>query len=226
MTARILLVDAANATTQDLASRLRAEGFVVDVESDGVTAFERAVVTGYGCVVTELDLPGVSGLESARRLRADPRTARVPIIVISTRDAEIDRVVAFEVGVDDYVVKPCSWRELALRILARTRTLRGPPLVPPPFHYAGMEFDLARFRVSLEGAALALTVTEVALLLALVRGQGAVVSRESLLRDVWGLPSGDESRVVKASVSRLREKLGSVGHRLENVRGAGYRLPP
>jgi two-component system phosphate regulon response regulator PhoB len=224
MDAPILLVDSDTALTRALAARLRSAGLTVDVEADGAAALARTSAVRYACVVTELDVPSVPGLELCRRLRAQPETSAVPIIVLSTRADEIDRVVAFEVGVDDYVVKPCSWRELTLRIRARLRPARPAALVPPPFRFAGMEFDLGRFRVSVDGVTMPLTNTEVALLVALVRRGGAVATREYLLYEVWELPSGEESRTLDSHMRRLREKLGPAGERVQTVRGTGYRL--
>jgi len=224
MDAPILFVDQDTPPTRALIAHLASAGLSVDFEADGALALARASTVRYACVVTEIDLPSLSGIELCRRLRAQPDTGALPILVVSARADEIDRVVAFEVGADDYVVKPCSWRELALRIRARLRPSRSPELVPPPFRFAGMEFDLGRFRVSVDGAPMPLTNTEVALLVALVRRGGAVATRDYLRCEVWELPKGEGSRTLDSHMRRLREKLGPAGERVQTVRGAGYRL--
>ncbi len=224
MDPHLLLVDSDTAAATALASRLRASGFVVDVVGDGAAALGRTVSTSYACILTELDLPGVSGLELCRRLRASTDTAALPVVVVSARGDEIDRVVAFEVGADDYVVKPPSVRELALRIRARLRRQGAPALAPTVIQYGGLEVDPTRFRATLQGQPLALTTTEFALLAALARRGGTVVSRTALLQEVWELPAGRESRTLDTHLRRLREKLGDAGDRVQTLRGVGYRL--
>ncbi len=221
---QILLVDGDTSSTDALAEQLRAADFGVHVEPDGAVAIDRAMAFPYDCVLTELDVTGVPGLELCRRLRAQSITRGLPIIVLSSRADEIDRVVAFEIGADDYVVKPCSWRELTLRIRARLQARRSVALVPPPFRFAGMEFDLGHFRVSVDGARVPLTNKEMTLLLALVRSGGGIITRERLLQEVWELSDGESSRTLDTHIRRLREKLGAAGAHVQTVHGAGYRL--
>ncbi len=224
MEPHLLLVDGDEVAALALAGRLRASGFAVDVATDVAAALARASSASYACILTELDLPGGSGLDVCRRLRAQPRTATVPIVVVSTRVDEIDRVVAFEVGVDDYVTKPCSPRELALRVRARLRRSGASPPAPTVLRVAGIEIDPTRLRATVAGRPVALTTTEFALLAALARRGGAVVSRTSLLQEVWELPAGRESRTLDTHLRRLREKLGAAGDRVQTLRGVGYRL--
>lgn len=224
MDPHLLFVEPDAPAASALAGRLRAAGFVVDIASDGASGVARALAAPYACVVTELDTGAVGGFELCRRLRAEPRTEHVPIVVLAARGDEIDRVVAFEVGADDYVTKPCSPRELVLRIRARLRRPGAPPAAPVALRAGGLEVDPVRFRASLDGRALPLTTTELALLAALARRAGAVVTRASLLQEVWELPSGRESRTLDTHLRRLREKLGPAGDRVQTIRGVGYRL--
>ncbi|MFN7145564.1 MAG: response regulator transcription factor [Myxococcota bacterium] len=226
MDPHLLLVEPDAPAAQALASRLRAAGFVVDLAPDGADAVARALAGTYACVVTELDTGAVSGFELCRRLRAEPRTEHLPIVVVAARGDEIDRVVAFEVGADDYVTKPCSPRELVLRIRARLRRPGAAPAAVPatPLRAGGLEVDPLRFRASLDGRALPLTTTELALLAALARRAGSVVTRASLLQEVWELPSGRDSRTLDTHLRRLREKLGAAADRVQTIRGVGYRL--
>jgi DNA-binding response OmpR family regulator len=176
-------------------------------------------------VILDLMLPGLSGLEICRLLRRDPATARVPIIMLTARAEEVDRVVGLEVGADDYVVKPFSPRELVARVGAVLRRARGSD-VPAPRRAGSLEIDEARHRVQVAGQPVELTAKEFGLLVALVRAGGRVLGREQLLEGVWGYPAAAEieSRTVDVHVRRLREKLGPEARRLITVKAVGYRF--
>jgi two-component system phosphate regulon response regulator PhoB len=176
-------------------------------------------------VILDLMLPGLSGLEVCRLLRRDPATARLPIIMLTARGEEVDRVVGLEVGADDYVVKPFSPRELVARVGALLRRARGSE-VPAPRRIGTLEIDEERHRVRVGGQPVELTAKEFGLLAALVRASGRVLGREQLLEGVWGYPAAAEieSRTVDVHVRRLREKLGSEARRLITVKAVGYRF--
>ncbi len=204
---------------------LGREGYRCRTASTGAEALVEARASRPDLVVLDLMLPELDGLDVCRRLRADPRTAQLPIIMLTAKIDEVDRVVGLEMGADDYVAKPFSPKELVARVravLRRSRTrddgavLRaGSIVVDPPRH-----------AVAVGGADVALTPKEFELLHALMDASGRVLSREYLLDHVWGYArAGDvESRTVDVRVRRLRAKLGDEGRRIATVKGVGYRF--
>jgi len=176
-------------------------------------------------VVLDLMLPELDGLEVCRRLRRDASTASVPIIMLTAKSDEVDRIVGLEIGADDYVGKPFSPKELVARVRAVLR--RAHPDHPTPLLSAGpIALDPARHAVTLHGQAIVLTPKEFDLLQALLESAGRVLSREFLLNRVWGYARADviESRTVDVHVRRLRAKLGDAGSRIATVKSVGYRF--
>jgi two-component system phosphate regulon response regulator PhoB len=170
-------------------------------------------------------LPGLDGFEVCRRLRSDAATAGVPIIILTARGEELDRVVGLELGADDYVTKPFSPRELVARVRAVLRRMR--PAAPAErVSAAGIAIDLGRHRVEVDGRAIMLAPREFALLQTLVGSPGRVFSREQLLTRAWGYARADEieSRTVDVHIRRLRAKLGAAGDRIVTIKGVGYQL--
>jgi DNA-binding response OmpR family regulator len=170
-------------------------------------------------------LPELDGLEVCRRLRRDSSTSSVPIIMLTAKSDEVDRVVGLEVGADDYVGKPFSPKELVARVRAVLRR-SGPDQPTPVLSVGPVTLDPARHAVSLDGRAVALTPKEFDLLQALLDAAGRVLSREYLLNRVWGYARADviESRTVDVHVRRLRAKLGDAGTRIATVKSVGYRF--
>lgn len=176
-------------------------------------------------LIVEDQLADMRATEVLRRVRENPETRTKPVILVSCRDDEIDRVIAFELGADDFVAKPFSPRELALRLRAVMR--RAQTQADQPLNRLQVErlcIDVPGHEVTVDGEAVSLTALEFKLLLDLVRHRGLVRSREKLLEAVWHHPSTLETRTVDTHVKRLREKLGEVGPQIETVRGVGYRL--
>jgi two-component system phosphate regulon response regulator PhoB len=170
-------------------------------------------------------LPDIPGTELCRQLKSDPRTRHVPVVMLTARGEEVDRVVGFELGADDYVTKPFSVRELVLRLKAVQRRGRGGRASErPPESVGPIRVDVDAHRAFVDGAEVALTPLEFKLLTTLMARLGRVQSREQLLEDVWEMSSEVETRTVDTHVKRLREKLGSGRDLLETVRGIGYRL--
>ncbi|MBN1337318.1 MAG: response regulator transcription factor [Deltaproteobacteria bacterium] len=203
----------------------RKEGYAVRVARTGREALEAAFSPPHpDLVLLDLMLPEMPGTEVCRRLKADPRTERVPIVMVTARGEEVDRVVGFELGADDYVVKPFSTRELLLRVRAH---LRRAPAIPASVVSSGdLRADAASWRAWAGEDELQLTVLEFRLLHALVSAPGRIRSREALIDAVWGAGTALEARTVDTLVKRLRRKLGPAGQRLQTVRGVGYRLDP
>ena len=176
-------------------------------------------------VILDLMLPDMSGLEVLKQLKRHEETAFARVIVVSARSEELDRVLAFEFGADDYVTKPFSPRELMLRVKAVLQRAQGASDKPGESIGAGpIEIDTAMHEARVDGRAIQLTLTEFRLLEELVRAGGRVRSRESLLSQVWGYDSEVMSRTVDTHVRRLRSKLGRAAGWLDTVRGIGYRI--
>jgi two-component system phosphate regulon response regulator PhoB len=220
----ILVVDDEADIRNILVHHLERDGREVRAVAGGAEALDLARRMNPSLVILDLMLPGLSGTEVCRRLRADPETRDVPIIMLSAKSEEIDRVVGFEVGADDYVTKPFSARELLLRVRA---VLRRAPAVPAPDGSLGgglLRIDEAGHHVYVHGEEVALTATEFRLLTTLARRAGRVQSRGQLLQDVWELPPDLNTRTVDTHMKRLREKLGDASAHIETVRGVGYRF--
>jgi DNA-binding response OmpR family regulator len=202
---------------------LKAEGFEVEAVADGRTALERLRAASPDVVILDLQLPGMDGVTLCGELRRDKRTRAVPVIMLTARGDEADRVVGLEVGADDYVVKPFSPKELVARVRALMRRLeRGND--DGPVVRGELEIDAARHTVSWRGQPVHLTAKEFALLLALVEAGGRVLTRQVLLEQVWGYSYAEGTRTVDVHVRRLREKLPGLADRLVTVKSLGYRL--
>jgi phosphate regulon transcriptional regulator PhoB len=204
---------------------LAREGFRCRVAGSGADALARVKATPPDLVVLDLMLPGMDGLEVCRRLRADPSTAGVPIIMLTAKADEVDRVVGLEMGADDYVVKPFSPKELVARVRAVLRRVR-PGEASRPLAAGGVSLDSARHLVTVAGQPVELTPKEFDLLHALLEAAGRVLSREHLLNRVWGYAHADEieSRTVDVHIRRLRAKLGVEERRITTIKGVGYRF--
>jgi two-component system phosphate regulon response regulator PhoB len=214
----------------DLASTLeyalRAEGFEVRLAHTGRQGLTSATTDPIpDVVVLDLMLPDLAGTEICRRLREQDRTRDVPVIMCTAKGEEIDRVVGFEVGADDYVVKPYSVRELILRVRAqlRHRSLRAEG-EPSMIKFGRLEIDRKAHRAWVDRAEVALTALEFRLLHAFMSRRGRVQTRDALLSDVWGIDADVTTRTVDTHVKRLREKLGDAGAYIETLRGVGYRF--
>jgi two-component system, OmpR family, alkaline phosphatase synthesis response regulator PhoP len=201
------------------------EGFRVRAVGSGAEALARVKAVAPDLVVLDLMLPGMDGLEVCRRLRAEPTTAGVPIIMLTAKADEVDRVVGLEMGADDYVVKPFSPKELVARVRAVLRRAR-PGEAARPLVAGGVSLDAARHQVTVTGQAVELTPKEFDLLHALLEAAGRVLSREHLLNRVWGYAHADEieSRTVDVHIRRLRAKLGAEERRIATIKGVGYRF--
>jgi phosphate regulon transcriptional regulator PhoB len=204
---------------------LEREGFRCRTATTGSDALREVKAAAPDLVVLDLMLPEVDGLEVCRRLRRDASTAAIPIIMLTAKSDEVDRIVGLEVGADDYVGKPFSPKELVARVRAVLRRSH-PNQATPVLTVGPITLDAARHAVSLNGQAIVLTPKEFDLLQALLEAAGRVLSREFLLNRVWGYARADviESRTVDVHVRRLRAKLGDAGSRIATVKSIGYRF--
>jgi two-component system phosphate regulon response regulator PhoB len=211
----------------DLASLLRwnleKAGHAVELAETGAAGLARAKELEPTLVLLDLMLPDVSGLDVLRALRAEPRLRDTLVVMVTARGEEEDRVRGFEVGADDYVVKPFSVRELVLRVGALLRRNEDGPAFKPPLVFGELVVDSVAHRVTWRGQEIAITALEFKLLEFLLEREGRVQSREVLLQDVWELKVGVVTRTVDTHVQRLRDKLGEAGDVIETVRGVGYR---
>jgi two-component system phosphate regulon response regulator PhoB len=225
MSRRILVVDPEESSAALIAERLVDAGFDAVRFASGAAALDEVARDRPAALLIEILLPDMSGTEVLRRLRDDPRTRQIPVVLVTTRSAEIDRVIGFELGADDYVTKPYSPRELVLRVQALLRRARGTNGGTPEQILIGpLVLDVHRHDARVNGTSVPLTALEFRLLLDLARRRGRVQRREELLERVWEDPKEVDVRTVDSHVKRIREKLGEAGDWLETVRGVGYRL--
>jgi DNA-binding response OmpR family regulator len=177
-------------------------------------------------IVLDLNLPGMSGFELCRRFRTEEETRRTPIIMLTARTEESDKVRGLDLGADDYITKPFSVRELVARVRAALRRSGFEEKSPKLYDDGNLKIDYADFSVTCQGLSVKLTRKEFALLVILSRNKGRVVPREQLLDQVWGLEYYGEARTLDVHISGLRKKLGACGGRIETVIGIGYRFRP
>lgn len=221
---RVLVVEDEKDVVDLLNLNLRkAGGFVVSSASDGAAGLAKARDEKPDFIILDLMLPKMSGLEVCKILKTDAATRQIPVLMLTAKAEEIDRIVGLELGADDYVVKPFSPREVILRIKAILR--RGDGKEAEERLTAGaITIDPARHQVSVNGRPVSLTSLEFKLLRTLMQRRGRVQQRDRLLNEVWGYESVIDTRTVDTHVRRLREKLGKAGDIVETVRGFGYRL--
>jgi len=205
---------------------LEREGYTVRAASTGERGLaEIARDPRPDLVLLDLMLPDIPGIEVCRRLRSAERTRDVPVLMLTAKGEEIDRVVGFEVGADDYLVKPFSVRELLLRIQAIIRRARpGSGAEQPRMEFGRLRIDIPGHRVWVDDEEQVLTALEFRLLTTLLERKGRVQTRDTLLSDVWDIHADVTTRTVDTHVKRLREKIGEAGEYIETVRGVGYRF--
>jgi two-component system phosphate regulon response regulator PhoB len=221
----ILVIEDEPDLAATLEYNLQKEGYQTRVAADGLTGLESATLEPLpDAIVLDLMLPDVSGTEVCRRLRESDRTRDIPIIMCTAKGSEIDRVVGFEVGADDYVVKPYSVRELLLRVRALLRRAQKSDVEPEVIRFGRLRVDREAHRAWVDDKEISLTALEFRLLHAFLSRRGRVQTRDALLSDVWGIEADVTTRTVDTHVKRLREKLGEAGNYVETLRGVGYRF--
>lgn len=226
MSSTILVVEDERDLVGTLEYNLQRDGFQTKAALTGASALEAAAENPPpDLVLLDLMLPDMSGIEVCRKLKMDERMRHVPVIMLTAKGEEIDRVVGFEVGADDYVVKPFSVRELLLRIRAVLRRVQQPETVEAQLiTFSALRVDTAAHRTWVDEEEVSLTALEFKLLTTLLARRGRVQTRDTLLSDVWGITAEVTTRTVDTHVKRLRQKLGSAGDYVETVRGVGYRF--
>jgi two-component system, OmpR family, phosphate regulon response regulator PhoB len=222
--ARILVVEDEADLQEVLSYNLRQAGHEATIVGTGQEALARVAADLPDLVLLDLMLPDMAGTDVCRALKSDPTTRHLPVVMLTAKSEEIDRVVGFELGADDYVVKPYSMRELTLRLQAILRRRAAPTDGPGLTSFGRLRIDREGHRVWVDGDEIALTALELRLLCTLYDRRGRVQSRAVLLDEVWRMSSDVNTRTVDTHVKRLREKLGDAGAYLETVRGVGYRF--
>ena len=235
---KILIVEDEKDIRDLIGHHLKKAGYEISAASDGQEAFRKIQSALPDLVILDLMMPELDGKELTKLLKARSETKEIPIIMLTAKSEEVDRIIGFELGADDYMAKPFSPRELVLRVNAvlkrtekKSETNVGAELLRPikgaeaaPLHIGDLEIDEANFRIRIKGKSIELTKTEFLLLLELVKSKGRLKTRENLLEAVWGFDSYGDSRTIDTHVSRLRQKLGKLGERIETVRGMGFRF--
>ena len=223
---RILLIEDEPDIAEVLQYNLEKEGFDVELAHRGDSGLESLRRQSPDLILLDLMLPGVDGLELTRLLKRDTNTSRIPIVMLTARGEEVDRIVGLELGADDYISKPFSPREVVLRVKAVLRRLQPEEPASDKLEIGGIQLDVAAHQLRIRGKEVALTATELRLLRLLMERAGRVQTRGTLLTDVWGYAEDIDSRTVDTHIRRLRRKLGSEADRIETVIGVGYRLRP
>ena len=224
MKTKILVVDDEPDALELIEFNLKSSGFDVATAADGEEALKKARDILPGLIILDVMLPEVDGMEVCKILRRDQRTSGIPIIMLTAKAAEIDRVLGLELGADDYVTKPFSPRELILRVKRLLRSGTEKPDASTHIVWKELNIDVPRHIVTVKGKAVDLTATEFKLITILAQRRGRVQSRDQLLHDVWDYDNVIDTRTVDTHMRRLREKLGMAAKYLDTVRGVGYRF--
>ena len=221
---KILVVEDEKDIADLVVHYLERAGFAARRVGDGRTALARIESELPDLVVLDLMLPGIDGLEITRRLRQNERTMLIPIIMLTAKAEESDRVVGLELGADDYVTKPFSPNELVARVKSVFRRLDRSETAPKVMHYGALSLDRGKFEVSVKNAPVVLTAKEFGLLEAFLRGRGRVLTRDFLLNTVWGYDYFGSTRTVDVHVRHLREKIPLLANAIVTVKNIGYKL--
>lgn len=230
MSDKILVVDDEKDLVDLVSYNLEKAGFRAIRAHDGEAALKKMQAEGAEAVVLDVMLPLLDGWEVLKRLRADPRTAKVPVLMLTARGEETDKVLGLELGADDYLTKPFSPRELVARVKALLR--RSKPSAPsvalsgPALRFDGLELDPSAHEVRVRGKLVELTAREFQLLHYFGQRPGRVLTREMLLEELWQMDPDVETRTVDVHMRRLRQKLGAAQSMLQTVRGVGYKFVP
>jgi DNA-binding response OmpR family regulator len=224
---RVLVVEDDADIAELISHYLRRAGHTIDAAASGTAALTRVKEAAPDLIVLDLMLPGMDGLLVCQTLRSDPATAAIPIIMLTARGEEAERITGLELGADDYVTKPFSPRELTARVAALLRRVKrsGNGTEPgQPLKYGPLTIDVERHTVDVDGGDIKLTAKEFLLLQYLVEHQGRVLSRDLLLTDVWGYQYTGGTRTVDVHIRRLREKLPFLADAIVTIKQFGYRL--
>ena len=221
---RILIIEDERDLADLVAFNLEQEGYETTLAHDGLRGFDQARRDSPDLILLDLMLPGLNGVEVCKMIRNHQATSQIPVIMVTAKGEEIDKVVGFEVGADDYLVKPFSNRELLLRIKALLRRIATASPESTTMRVGPVAIDTVRHKVTVFDVEVALTTIEFKLLVALADTGGRVLNREHLLSRVWGYSDNADTRTVDTHITRLRTKLTEAGVMIRTVRGFGYKM--
>jgi len=221
---KILIIDDEQDVIDLLALHLKKAGYALSTATEGAAGLRLAREESPALIILDLMLPKMPGLEICKVLKTDPATRAIPVLMLTAKAEEIDRIVGLEFGADDYVTKPFSPRELVLRVNAILRRGKSDGADDKKISIGPITLDPGRHQVDVAGRPVRLTSVEFKLLSMLMRRQGRVQERDRLLNEVWGYESVIDTRTVDTHVRRLRKKLGKAASAIETVRGFGYRI--
>lgn len=221
---KILIVEDDKHISKLVKYNLEKAGYACETTITGEDALEILDRQEIGLIILDIMLPKMDGLEICKRIKQNNSLASVPIILLTAKGEEVDRIVGFELGADDYVVKPFSPRELVLRVKAVLNRKSPQKASKEILGFGALQIDIPRCKVTIKEKEIKLTAMEFKLLVALIEHNGRVQTRDQLLEDVWKLDADVTTRTIDTHVKRLRQKLGPMGKIVETVRGYGYRL--
>ena len=224
MTSKVFIVEDEPDLRDTLTYNFESEGFTVESFSNGESFLEALEKTIPNLVILDLMLPGISGLDVCRELRSNENYNDIAVVMLTAKSEEIDRIVGFELGADDYVTKPFSVRELILRVKVLIKKRFQNPVNEQILEFGPITMNLDAHDVFVDGQNIILTALEFKLLKHLMKRKGRVQTRDQLLGDVWGYSSEVTTRTVDTHIKRLREKLGKPGDLIQTIRGVGYRF--
>jgi DNA-binding response OmpR family regulator len=221
---RILVVEDDKNISKLIQYNIEKAGFVCMLTADGNAALGIVEREKVDAIILDIMLPGIDGLEVCRRIKKDQKKAGIPIIMLTAKGEEVDRIVGLELGADDYVVKPFSPRELVLRVKAVLKRGLIKEGLPDILQVGKLIIDSSKHTVTLNGKEIEFTPIEFKLLAILIHRKGRVQSRDILLNDVWSIDSYITTRTVDTHMKRLRQKLGKMGGHIKTIRGIGYKF--
>jgi len=224
MPKKILVIEDEKDIQELLQLYLKRDGYDVHIAKDGETGLRRASQERYDLILLDLMLPQLDGLEVCRTLRSRPQTADIPIIMITAKAEESDRIVGLEIGADDYITKPFSPREVLARVKALFRRMEKPKTKEVRHEYGGIALDHSRHEVTYKGKSHSLTTKEFNLLEYFLANKGRVLSRDILLNEIWGYDYFGTTRTVDVHVAHLRHKFQVLNKSLVAIKGLGYKL--
>jgi DNA-binding response OmpR family regulator len=224
MPAKILVVDDEPDALELISFNLKAAGYNVITAETGNEAIKKTRALLPDLILLDLMIPEVDGIEVCKILRRDEQTADIPIMMVTAKASELDRVLGLELGANDYLTKPFSPRELVLRAKNLLQLQGAAEVKKDRYQFGDLIVDVSAHRTTVNGKPIDLTATEFRLLTTLIERRGRVQSRECLLRDVWRYDNMTDTRTIDTHVRRLREKLGKAARYLDTVRGVGYRF--
>jgi|TARA_B110000914_G_scaffold46733_1_gene39755 two-component system phosphate regulon response regulator PhoB len=226
MSNKVLVIEDEPDIRKTLEYNLTREGFKVSGCGSIKEAKKLIEIPNFSIILLDLMLPDGSGLDLCREVKSNSLTKDIPIIILTAKDDEVDKVVGFELGADDYVTKPFSVRELILRVKAILKRNAKPLSTPLEINrnFGSLKMDIESHEVFIDDKEIILTALEFKLLNQLVERRGRVQTRDQLLSDVWGYSSDITTRTVDTHIKRLREKLGSMGKYVQTIRGVGYKF--